>query len=232
MVLQRFYEAWFTNKDINKVLLPQSICQHMLKLKETARPLSFNRHCYLYLESEPADTVYILEYGMIMLTKLLPNGQEVGIIMLTGKNFFGHCEVLSEANREHQAMALTECKIWAISAQAFLEQTKASSEFALALAKLQNERLRHVEQHIRAITQDNVSRRLTTTLLEIAVSNGCDSGKNASIKPCPTHQDLAVMIASTRETVSAIMSKLRKQNIIDFDRKEIRILNKELLVQF
>jgi len=204
----------------------------MLKLKETARPMAFKRHSYLYLENEAADTVYILEQGMIMLTKLLPDGREVGIIMLSGKNFFGHCEVLSCTQREHQAMALIPCKVWAINAQTFLQETKQSSEFALALARLQNERLRHVERHIHAITQDNVAKRLTTTLLEIAHSSGCTSKDDTRINPCPTHQDLAIMISSTRETVSAIMSKLRKANIIAFDRKEIRILNKDLLHQF
>lgn len=194
--------------------------------------MSFKRHSYLYLENEAADTVYILEQGMIMLTKLLPNGQEVGIILLTGRNFFGHCEVLSATQREHQAMALTECNIWAVSAQMFLQETKESNEFALALARLQNERLRHVERHIHSITQNNVAKRLATTLLEIAHSNGCVSEDDAHISPCPTHQDLAVMIASTRETVSAIMSKLRKENLIAFNRKEIRILDKDLLLQY
>ena len=204
----------------------------MLKLKETAKPMTIKRHDYLYLEDEPADTVYILEQGMIMLTKLMPDGHEVGIIMLSGKNFFGHCEVLSSSQREHQAKALAECKLWAVNAQTFMQETSASSEFAMALARLQNERLRHVEQHIRAITQDNVAKRLTSTLLEIAQSTGCELEDEARINPCPTHQDLAVMVSSTRETVSAIMSKLRKQCFIEFDRKEIRILKKKELLQY
>jgi len=204
----------------------------MLKLKKTAKAVTIKRHHYLYLENDVAETVYILEQGMVMLTKLMPGGQEVGIIMLSGKNFFGHCEVLSASQREHQAMGLTECKLWAVNAQAFMREANASSEFAMALARLQNERLRHVEQHIRAITHDNVAKRLTTTLMEIAHSHGCEREDEALINPCPTHHDLAVMISSTRETVSTVMSQLRKQRIIDFDRKNIRILNKNLLLQF
>lgn len=40
------------------------------------------------------------------------------------------------------------------------------------------------------------------------------------------------MIASTRETVSVIMGKLRKQNIIDFDRKELRIIDENSLTNY
>jgi len=201
----------------------------MIKLKKDANCVNLKRHAYLYLEKEASDSVYMLEQGMVMLTKLLPDGQEVGIIMLTGKNVFGHCEVLSNTQREHQAMALTQCKLWAVNSQTFLKETQRSSEFALALAYLQNERLRTVEQHIGSITQNNVTERLTKTLLQIALSTSCEGETNPSIKPCPTHQDLATMISSTRETVSAIMGKLRKQKIISFDRKELKIINEKSL---
>lgn len=214
------------------MIMPEAICDHMKELKKSASCVNLKRHSYLYFESDASDTVYMLEQGMVMLTKLLPDGQEVGIILLSGKNLFGHCEVLSQISREHQAMSLTECKLWAVPSHAFLEETQKSSQFALALARLQNERLRYVERHIFSITKNNVAERLTSTLLEIAHSTGCEGETSSSIKPCPTHQDLATMISSTRETVSAIMGKLRKQNIISFDRKELKIINEKSLQKY
>lgn len=191
--------------------------------------MSLRRHEYLYLENEASDMVYILEHGMIMLTKLMPNGREVGIALLTGENFFGHCEILACTQREHQAMSLSPCIVWGISSKIFNEETSGSSEFNLALARLQNERLRHVEHHIHSITQDTVSKRLATTLLKITPDKKCEPEGCYCISPCPTHQDLAVMISSTRETVSMTMNKFRSENIIDFDRKTVKILNKALL---
>lgn len=214
------------------MIIPDTICQHMLILKQRANCIDLKRHSYLYLENDASDTVYMIEKGMIMLTKLLPDGRELGIILLTGKNLFGHCEVLSNTPREHQAMALTQCRLWAVSAQTFLNETKQSSEFTLALARLQNERLRHVEKHISTISQGNVTKRLTATLLEIVHSAECGGETGSSIKPCPTHQDLATMISSTRETVSAIMGKLRKLDIIAFDRRELKILNQDLIREY
>jgi len=167
-----------------------------------------------------------------MLTKLLADGQEIGIISLAGKNLFGHCEVLSQIPREHQAMALTQCKLWAVHSQTFLEETEKSYELVLVLTRLQNDRLRHVERHIGRISQNNVTERLTATLLEIAHSTGCEGETNSSIKPCPTHQDLATMISSARETVSMIMGKPRKQNIILLDRKELKIVDEKSLQNF
>jgi len=110
------------------MILPDSICQHMLKLRETASAMVVQRNSYIYLENNPADTVYMLEQGSVMLTKLLPDGHEVGIILLTGHNLFAHCEVISGTKREHQARALTTCKLWTVNAQTFLHETRTSCE--------------------------------------------------------------------------------------------------------
>lgn len=211
--------------------LPDSICRHMLKLKTSAKSMTLKRHDYLYLESDAADTVYMLEQGMVMLTKLLSDGHEVGIILLSGHNIFGQCEVLSSSHREHQAVALTQTKVWAVNAQDFLKETMVSSAFAIDLARLQNERLRHAEHHIRSVAQDNVTKRLATILVELAQNHGCDSVNNPRIQPCPTHQDLATMVSSTRETVSTIMNRFRKETLISFDRKQINILKQDSLRQ-
>jgi CRP/FNR family transcriptional regulator len=221
-----------TQRRLGDVNIPHTVCQYMHKLKHRAKSICLKRHSYIYLEEEPSDTVYMLEQGMVMLTKLLPSGQEVGIILLSGNNLFGQCEVIGRTAREHQAKTLTPTKVWMLKSTTFLEEAEKSTDFAMALAKLQNERLRHVEKHIGSIYQSSVSMRLTTTLLEIAHSSGCRDSKGASIKPCPTHQDLATMVSSTRETVSVIMGKLRKRNIIIFDRSELRILSEQRLLNY
>ena len=217
---------------IIEMIIPETICRYMIKLKNNASCVELKRHSYLYLESDPSETVYIIEQGMMMITKLLPDGQEVGIMLLSGINLLGHCEVLSNIKREHRAMALTQCKLWELDSQIFLNETHRSGEFSLALARLQNERLRQVEKHIGFISQNSVTERLTKTLLEIAHNTSSEGRVRTSITPCPTHQDLATMIASTRETVSVIMGKLRKQNIISFDRKELKIINEKSLQEF
>jgi len=215
----------------NIVILSQSIFKTIQRLKSNADCINIKRRSYIYLEEDPSDNVYILEQGMVMLTKLLPNGQEVGIVLLAGENMFGQCEVLSHLRREHQAMALTTCKLRAVRSDYFLKETECSNKFSLELAKLQNERLRRVEKHIGIISQHNIAKRLSSTLLSIVDSAGSVHNR-LIISPCPTHQDLAIMIASTRETVSTIMGKLRQKNIIDFNRQELRIINEASLQSF
>ncbi|MDX2464999.1 MAG: Crp/Fnr family transcriptional regulator [Porticoccus sp.] len=198
---------------------------------DSTRQLKLDRHEYLYTESEPANEIYFVDSGLIMITKLFPDGSEVGIMLLSDNKIFGHCEVLSGIDREYQAMALTSCNIWAVKSKNFLNEMKNSNEFSLAIAQLQNENIRQTGRHISTISHCDVTKRLINTLGDIAQSMGRKDCKHTYVRPCPTHQDLATMIASTRETVSVIMGKLRRENLIDFDRKELRIFDEKKLAE-
>jgi len=211
---------------------PETIDNYIQLLQKTARCVTLKRHTYLYLENDSADTVYLIKSGMVMLTKLLDEGDEVGVMLLSHNSLFGYSEVISGRQRENQVITVTPCTMWEFNAQSFLECLKQSSEFSLAIACLESERLRRVQRQLGTISQSCVSKRLASTLISIANSGTYNSVESLCITPCPTHQDLATMISSTRETVSAIMGKLRKKNIIDFNRKELRILDVDLLQEY
>lgn len=208
------------------------ITQFMRNNLSMTRELNLKRHQYIYAEGDSADEIYFIEDGLVMITKLMADGREVGIMLLSDNNMFGHCEVLSGINREYQAMALTNCKICAVKSKIFLNGMTDSNEFSMAIAQLQNENIRQSGRHISTISHCDVTSRLLNTLNDIVKSMGRKGSDHTYIRPCPTHQDLAIMIASTRETVSSIMGKLRKQKIIDFDRKELRISNEKSLEEF
>ncbi len=206
-------------------MTPDILAQFVRNNLSTAREENLQRHQYLYTEGDSADEIQFVENGLVMITKLMADGREVGIMLLSGNRMFGHCEVLSGISREYQAMALTNCNIWAVKGKNFLDEMASSSEFSMAVAKLQNEYIRQSERHISSISHGDVTSRLVNTLNDIVESMGQRERSHTYIRPCPTHHDLAIMISSTRETVSSIMGKLRKQNIIDFDRKELRIID-------
>ena len=77
----------------------------------------------------------------------------------------------------------------------------------------------------------DVAQRLRYLLLELVETGDCQDNNRLYLNPCPTHQDLATLIAYSRETVSTIMGDLRRQKIIEFNRRELLILNKTALME-
>ena len=196
-------------------------------LSSVAKPVLLKRHCYLYFVGEDAKEVYFITHGLLMLTRLLNNRREVGHSILTGFNMFGQSEILNGSARQHQANVLSECRFWAVNAADFIKISQSSAVLAFGLAQLQSDRLQKSEKKLETLTSHNVKQRLFDTLIEIAKITGVEKNSHISIVPCPTHQDLATLVASSRETVSTIMGKLRKENVINFNRSELQILNPE-----
>jgi len=197
------------------------------RLSHKAKSIKLKRHHYIYYVGDEVDKVYFIVDGLMMLTRLLENGREVGQVILKGFNMFGQCEILNNTNRQHQATAITDCQLWSVTRNDFSTVCEESAKLSLNLAKMQSDRLQKIEKKFESFSCYDVETRLMQILLELSQISDQRNNSNPAITPCPTHQDLAIMIASTRETVSNIMGKLRKEKFIDFNRNELVILDRD-----
>ena len=66
-------------------------------------------------------------------------------------------------------------------------------------------------------------------ILNFARDNGKRIGNEIFVKPFLTHQDIAELTACSRQTVNSILTDLREQGIINFDRKKLIISKEEKL---
>ena len=76
-----------------------------------------------------------------------------------------------------------------------------------------------------------VSTRLATLLMNLGERFGESNGVGILIEVRLTHQDLANMIASTREAVSKVMSELQRDGVIESRNRRIVIVNGEALAE-
>jgi CRP-like cAMP-binding protein len=71
--------------------------------------------------------------------------------------------------------------------------------------------------------------RVANVILEMARERGQRIGDVIVINERPTHQVLAEMAGTSRETVSRVLSQLQKKRYLSIDRKRMVILNEEKL---
>src|SRR3712207_3926809 len=86
-----------------------------------------------------------------------------------------------------------------------------------------SERLRQSDEVIESLLDREVSARLATLLLNLGDRFGEADGSGAALKVRLTHQDLANMIASTREAVSKVMSEFQRDGLIEVRDRRIFI---------
>jgi len=102
---------------------------------------------------------------------------------------------------------------------------KSDPEFALKLFSSFSERLRQSDEAIESLLHREVSTRLATLLLNLGERFGEHDHADVLIGVRLTHQDLANMIASTREAVSKVMSELQRDGVIETRNRRIAILD-------
>ena len=71
--------------------------------------------------------------------------------------------------------------------------------------------------------------RIADVILQLAKEHGERMGDIIVIQNPPTHRVLAEMAGTSRETVSRVLSQLRKKHYISTDRKRLVVLNEEKL---
>jgi CRP/FNR family transcriptional regulator len=84
-------------------------------------------------------------------------------------------------------------------------------------------RLRSSRESLTRLAFQDVRSRLAGQLLDLVRRQGDCQGDRAELATSLTHQDLANLIGSTRETTTATLNQLRRARLIQFDRRRIVI---------
>ena len=90
-------------------------------------------------------------------------------------------------------------------------------------------RLNSLETKLQNLVFSDVKTRICKLLFSLYEKSGDPS--TGQIKIPLTHQDIANLVASSRETASLHLSELKKSGVITYERKYIRILSVPLLQQ-
>jgi len=91
-------------------------------------------------------------------------------------------------------------------------------------------RLRQVWQ-TQSLSSSTAEARIRMGIHQLAKRHGIRDAHGTIIDLKITHQELAEMVGTSRETVTRVMSRLREQGIIEIDQRRITLLNPKALME-
>ena len=143
------------------------------------------------------------------MCKAYASYKEATLALLKDRGVFGKLSLVEGRWQDVFAEAVTDVRVARLRKSALTEVVKRCPEFAIKLFSSFSERLRQSDEVIESLLHREVSTRLATLLLNLADRFGEDDGAaGTALDLRLTHQELANMIASTREAVSKVMSEL------------------------
>lgn len=157
------------------------------------------------------------------------DGQDVLLDILGPGDHFGSLAELGDTTYREDVIAHTDCCILSTTADAFRRVLQRYPAVALATLDLVAERLRAAHETIEQMSVYPVERRVAATLLKLAERAGRRDGDALLIEMPLSRQDLADMTGAKVETVSRVMSELRRAGLVESGRRWIAIRDRERL---
>ncbi len=192
------------------------------ELRAFTKTSSFQRRQVIYSIGDPPDAIYLIESGQVKVVQLSADGKERIIGLYQERDLFGEVCICEKSNRENQAIALDAATVTSFSVKVLLELVAQKPELALKLLMVFCARLVECDEEISALAFDEVRERLVKELLRLSRSPGSQrENRGVRLAVSLTHQELAQLVNTTRETATAIMNEFRRQDLVDYGRGAI-----------
>lgn len=170
------------------------------------------------------DVLYLLKEGRVRVYKVSAEGKEFTLAMLGPGNIFGEIGSLSTGTEGAYAEALEDTVLCLWRKPDVERIMQQHPQLALRVMEVLSHRLKQMQELLGHMAMGDVRSRLLYLLLRLAAEFGADDdGPWTLISADLTHQDLAAMIGTTRETVSSTLAALSREDLVRTGRKEIRV---------
>jgi CRP-like cAMP-binding protein len=192
-------------------------CRALLKLLEEMGIATADR---VY---GPGDALYVLTRGVLKLFRPYSGSKEATLRLLKPWDIFGHLAFAGESRQRAYAEAVTECGVTKVP-KVFVERAvRQEPRAAFKLMTLLELRLVQYEELVQCLLPRETEVRLANLLPLLAQKFGESKNGLVTIKLRLTHQDLAAMVASTRESVTKVLNEMRNRGVIEVDSGRITL---------
>ena len=177
----------------------------------------YARNTTIVEEGLPGDYMYVIREGRVKVTKLSDEGREKILNFLDEGGFFGEMALLDRAPRIASVKTLKPVRLLALSRTDFLNALRTSPDLAMAVIQELVRRLREVDEQASSLSFQRVKERTKGLLRRLAQESPDDPERRTTA--ALTHQQIADMIGTSRETVTRVVKELKLDGWLQQDGK-------------
>jgi CRP/FNR family cyclic AMP-dependent transcriptional regulator len=180
----------------------------------------------IFEQGDPTRLVYLVKRGNVRISRLTADGKEITVAILGAGDIFGEETLFEEGERTTVATTVGETLLCTARAEDLFELLSKDAELALNVAKIVHERLNDASATIEDLAYARVPERLIHLFERLAAEHGIAEADGTRIDLKLTHADIASLIGSTRETVTAELANLAREGRIRSDHGAVTLLKK------
>lgn len=200
------------------------------ELSHHAKTRAYKRGEVIYFAGDPNTTVYLLKKGRVKLVYLDEHGHKFTLAICRPGQPFGEL-VLSERREPYRfiAQALEDSELCLIPKDDLVRFAQERPQLALRLTKWVGDQLRELQIRLEDLLFKDVPTRLVRLLERLARDEGQQTPGGIEIGLKLTHQEIAELIGSTRETTTLLLNQLRRAGVLQRRRGRLIITDLQKL---
>jgi CRP/FNR family transcriptional regulator, cyclic AMP receptor protein len=184
----------------------------------------------LFVEGEEPRGIFILCSGRAKLTTSSTEGKTLIVKIAEPGEVLGASATILGKPYEVSAETIEPSQLNFIKRDDFLKYLNTHAEACLHTAQQLSEKYHSAQREIRSLgLSQTTSEKLARLLLDWCERGGEQTTKGIRLKVLLTHEEIAQMIGTTRETVTRLLSDFKKKKIIDVKGSSMFVISKPQL---
>lgn len=218
---------WYLeNIDVSGIFCPKKVGRGDL---DKHGKKTFKKGEYIYLPEEHADRIFFITEGRVKIGSYGETGKEITKAILNPGEVFGELSLIGESKRRDFAFAMEDSDTCILSVGEMKSLMRDHTALNLFIMKILGSRVLEMEQRLESLVFKDSRTRIVEFLKDLADKKGQRVGYEMLVRKFMTHQEIANLTATSRQTVTTVLNELRNKNIITFNRRRLLVRDMDLL---
>jgi CRP/FNR family transcriptional regulator, cyclic AMP receptor protein len=217
------------NIDLTHMLCPNKLGDETCISKKN-RP-QFKKGETIYMPNDAADKIYLVNEGRVKISTVNEEGKEITKAILGRGEVFGEMALVGEQRRHDTASALESASLCIMSLDDMRNLMRERSELNMLFMRLFGARQLEMERRLESLVFRDSRSRIVEYLVELTRSKGQRVGYEWVVRQFMTHQEIANLTATSRQTVTTTLNELRDANLLTFNRSRLLVRDLDALSQ-
>jgi CRP/FNR family transcriptional regulator len=194
---------------------------------------SFRKNESVYELGQPTNALYLVLRGRARLRDKDRDGRDIAVTFAAEGEAFGLEALAGLPQRTLSASAAEASEILSIEADALRELLIRDGALTRHLLRRMTEQvaevMTHMEERTKMLAFLDVPTRLAGTILWLADRYGVAGDRGVEVPYWFTHQEMADIIGSTRETVTTVLAEFKREGLVDSRNHHFMVLDRDAL---
>lgn len=182
------------------------------------------KYSFIYMPGDVSDAIYFLAKGTVKIGTHSMDGREVIKSLIHPTAMFGEMGLIGETQRQEFAQALKEdVVVYTVKVEDLKKLMRQNFDLCNNIMGLFGNRLIKAENKLESLIFKDARTRIVEFIKESVCNRGRRVGYEMLLKHSLTHQDIANITCTSRQTVTLVLNELRKSDLIYFNRGKILV---------